>query len=176
MGIIQTNKRGPILGRAVQDDVVNDAGEDPDGDGWKGMEANKTSTVPVIPEKWLVGPPPSEQSSVVLPVGHWVNLKFQGEIVDGPGDDILIVEWGENGEQARVFTTDGANNEYLLGTVRIGTTGLQVPMEIGFDISGISLPFVPRAVRIVGIQAGGGTDGFDLHSVRARINLSQNEE
>ena len=148
---------------------------DPDEDGWKGIEANETSTVPIVPEKWLVGPPPSEQSSVVLPIDHWVELKFQGEIVDGPGYDILIVEWGENGEQARVFITDGADNEYLLGTMKVGISGLQVPTEVGFDISGVSLPFVPRAVYIVGIEGGGGTLGFDLHSVRARINISRGD-
>ncbi len=146
---------------------------DPIGNGWKGIEANEISTVPVVPKEWLVGSPPSEQSSVVLPIDSWIELKYQDAIVDGPGDDILITEWGENGEQARVFITDGADNKYLLGTIRIASTGLQVPTEVGFDISGISLSFVPRAIRIIGTQGGGGTNGFDLHSVRARTNINQ---
>ena len=110
-----------------------------------------------------------------MPIDHWVELKFKGKILDGPGYDIFIVEWGENGEQARVFITDGADDEYLLGMVRIGTSGQQVPTEVGFDISDISLPFVPSAVCIVGAEGGGGTLGFDLHSVRARINLNLND-
>lgn len=148
---------------------------DPDGDGWKGIEANETVSVPVVPEKWLVGPPLSAQSSVILPTGHWIELKFRGRIVDGPGYDILLVEWGANGEQAGVFITDGAGNEYLLGMATAGTSSRQVPTEIGFDISGISLPFVPCAVRILGIKGGGGTPGFDLHSVRARTYVSQDD-
>lgn len=147
---------------------------DPDGDGWKGIEADETVSGPVLPQKWLVGPPPSEQSSVVLPVGHWIELKFKGEIVDGPGDDIFIVEWGAKAEQARIFITDGAGNEYLLGTAKAGDSSRQVATEIGFDIAGISLPFVPYAVRILGTKAGGGTLGFDLHSVRARTYINQN--
>jgi RNA polymerase sigma-70 factor (ECF subfamily) len=147
----------------------------PEGDGWKGIEANQVVSVPIVPEEWLVGPPPSEQSSVVLPMGHWVELKFRGKIVDRPGHDVLVVEWGANGEQAQVFITDGADNEYLLGMVVAEASGLQVPTEAGFDIAGISLSFVPRAVRIVGIGGGGGTLGFDLHSVRARIDISQED-
>jgi RNA polymerase sigma-70 factor (ECF subfamily) len=146
---------------------------DPDGDGWKGIQANETVSVPILPENWLVGRPRSEQSSVVLPVDHWVELKFRGNIVDGPGYDIFLVEWGANGEQARVFITDGVDNEYLLGTATTATSGLQVPTEVGFDIAGMSLPFVPRAVRILAIEAGGGTPGFDLHSVRARTSTSR---
>lgn len=148
---------------------------DPDGDGWKGIEANETVSVPIDPEKWLVGPPPSKQSSVILPVDHWVELKFRGEIVDGPGYDIFLIEWGANGEQAGVFITDGGGKEYLLGKAMVRTSGQQVPTEIGFDICGISLPFVPCAVRIVGKEGGGGTPGFDLHSVRARTYISQDD-
>lgn len=148
---------------------------DPDGDGWKGIEANETASVPVVPEKWLVGPPLSAQSSVILPTGHWIELKFRGKIVDGPGYDISLIEWGANGEQAGVFITDGAGNEYLLGMATAGTSSRQAPTEIGFDISGISLPFVPCAVRILGIKGGGGTPGFDLHSVRARTYVSQDD-
>ncbi|MBA7640741.1 hypothetical protein ES703_48412 [subsurface metagenome] len=148
---------------------------DPDGDGWKGIEANETVSVPVVPEKWLVGPPLSAQSSVILPTGHWIELKFRGKIVDGSGYDISLIEWGANGEQAGVFITDGAGNEYLLGMATAGTSSRQVPTEIGFDISGISLPFVPCAVRILGIKGGGGTPGFDLHSVRARTYVSQDD-
>lgn len=148
---------------------------DPDGDGWKGIEANETVSVPIDPEKWLVGPPPSEQSSVILPVDHWVELKFRGEIIDGPGYDIFLIEWGANGEQAGVFITDGGGNEYLLGKAMVRASGQQVPTEIGFDISSISLPFAPCAVRIVGIEGGGGTPGFDLHSVRARTDTGHGD-
>jgi RNA polymerase sigma-70 factor (ECF subfamily) len=99
---------------------------DDGGDGWHAWKRSGTGErgpvqmVPVAPEQWLVGLPPSEQCAVVLPTDHWLELKFRSRIVDGPGDDILLIEWGANGELARVFITDGAGSEYLLGTVRAG--------------------------------------------------------
>ena len=148
---------------------------DPDGNGWEGSRAKENLPAPVVPEKWLVGPPPLEQCAVILPTDHWVELEFRGEIVDGPGEDIFLIEWGQKGEQAYVFITDGAGNEYLLGTAMAGISGQQVPTEIGIDISGISLPFVPCAVRILGIDEKGDIPGFDLHSVRARISIGRND-
>jgi RNA polymerase sigma-70 factor (ECF subfamily) len=148
---------------------------DPDGDGWQGNKGRDVHLIPIVPEKWLVGAPRSNQSAVVLPVGHWIELKFRDKIVDGPGDDILLIEWDANGEQAGVFVTDGVGNEYWLGMAMAGTSGQPTRTEIGFDISDISLPFVPCAVRIVGIKEGGTTPGFDLYSVRARIYVSQGD-
>ncbi len=141
---------------------------DPDDNGWIG-----TGRAPAFPLKWLVGPPPSGKSAVPLSKDHWVELRFSGEIINCPGDDIIVTELGQYGEQAHVFITDSAGNEYLLG---IATAGIrkQSPdgflTQIGFDISDISLPFVPRAVRILGIDNKGSIPGFELCNVRARIN------
>lgn len=148
---------------------------DPDGDGWKGIEADQLVPVPVDPNAWLCGAPLSEQASVVLPAGHWVELMFSSRIVDAPGDDIFVVEWGANGERARVLVTDGQGNAGVLGEVTTGHSGLQVPTESGFDLADIEVPFVPQAVRIVSTGGGGGTFGFDLHSVRARVRVGQEE-
>lgn len=142
---------------------------DPDGDGFKGLKDDETIAVPIPLEKWLIGPPPSETTSIILPPGHWIELNFPGKIVDGPGSDIIITEWGAKAEQVRIFITDGAGNERLLGIATIPDFNRQVPTKIGFDIAGISLPFTPSAVRILGVKGGGGTPGFDLHSVQARI-------
>ncbi len=149
------------------------AAYDPDGDGWKGIEAEQVVTVPVDPNGWLCGGPLSEQSSVVMPTGHWIELMFNGRIVDGPGDDVLVVEWGANGERARVLVTDGQGNARMLGEVATGHLGLQIATESGFDLADIQVPFVPRAIRIVSTGGGGGTDGFDLHSVRARVQADR---
>ncbi|MHC4572987.1 MAG: RNA polymerase sigma factor [Planctomycetota bacterium] len=148
---------------------------DPDGDGWQGIRANEVLLAKIAPKKWLVGPPASERSWIVLPVDHWVELKFRGEIVNGPGYDVILVELDASGEEADVFITDGAGSEYLLGTARAGTSGQPGRTEIGFDIFDISLPFVPRAVRIVGIKEGGWTHGFDLGSVRARVYVNEED-
>jgi hypothetical protein len=100
-----------------------------------------------------------------------VEVQFRGPIVDGPGDDIGLIEVGPVSEQALVFVTDGADDEYLLSIAEAGSVGAGVdPTEIGFDIAGLDLPFAPRAVRILGLDHGGEAPGFDLANVRARIS------
>jgi len=180
------DKTTNIPNRPSKNNLISNKGEfkypyqlvdayDPDGDGWLGVQRYGLDPVRISPEQWLVGPPRSNQSVVILPVDHWVELKFRGKIIDGPGDDILIIERDANGEQALVFITDGAGNEYLLGTAMAGTSGQPSRTEIGFDISGVSLPFVPCAVRIICIKEGGETRGFDLHSVSTRIHFNQGD-
>ncbi|MEA3226900.1 MAG: hypothetical protein U9Q07_13195, partial [Planctomycetota bacterium] len=146
---------------------------DADDSCWTGMDTygRYEGSIRVVPERWLVGPPLSEKSGVTLPPDHWVELQFRGPIVDGPGDDIVLIELGPVSEEARIFVTDGAGEEYLLGIAKAGGVGAGVdPTEIGFDIAGIALPFAPRAVRIVGLDHGGEAPGFDVANVRARIS------
>jgi len=146
---------------------------DADNSCWEGMDAegNYRGPIRVTPEQWLVGPPLSEKSGVTLPPDHWVELQFRGRIVDGPGDDISLIELGPVSEQALVFITNGADQEYLLGKVTSGSIGNGVdPTEIGIDIVDINLPFEPRAVRILGLDHGGEAPGFDVANVRARIS------
>ncbi len=145
----------------------------PDDDCWKGVSADGRWPVPVDPEKWLVGPPPSDLSGVTIPIDHWIELQFIGSIVDGQGDDILLIELGQVGEQALIFITDGAQQEYLLGRATALNSGLDTATNIGFDISGISLPFSPCAIRIVALDSGGGSPGFDIANVRVRTHLVQ---
>jgi len=94
-------------------------------------------------------------------------------VVGGPGDDIWVVGWGANGERARVFVTDGQGRVQTLGDVTIAHSGLQVPTESGFDLADVDLAFKPRAIRIISAGGGGGTPGFDLHSVRARVPVGR---
>ncbi len=147
----------------------------PDDACWKGVGADGRWPVPVDPEKWLVGPPLSDQSGVTVPIDQWIELKFPGRIVDGPGDDILLIELGQVGEQALLFITDSANQEYLLGKATALNSGLDTDSEIGFDITGICLPFLPSAVRIVALDTGGGSPGFDIANIRARTYIEQSK-
>jgi len=140
----------------------------PDEDCWKGMDIDGRWPVPVVPEELLIGHPPSELSGVTIPTDHWVELKFRGKIVDGPGDDIFLIELDAVDEQALVFITDGSGQEYLVGYALVPDIGLYGLTEIGFDIAGISLPFVPSAIRVLGLDLRGGSPGFDLANVRAR--------
>ena len=145
----------------------------PDDDCWLGMDAHGYWPVQVIPEKWLVGTPPAlGRSGVTLPIDHWVELKFRGGIVDGALEDLILVELDAVGEQALVFLTDGADYEYLLGLAAVPSNSGESITAVNFDIAGISLPFIPSAVRIVGVDLRGGSPGFDLAYVRARISPS----
>src|SRR4030042_328497 len=82
---------------------------DADDSCWTGMDAEGEYEGPirVVPEKWLVGPPLSEMSGVTLPPDHWVEVQFRGPIIDGPGDDIKLIELGPMREQALIFLTSG---------------------------------------------------------------------
>jgi len=142
----------------------------PDEGCWKGMDIDGRWPVPVVPEELLVGPPPSELSGVTIPTDHWVELKFRGQFIDGPGDDIFLIEQDAVDEQVLVFITDGFSREYLLGYALVPDIGFYEQTEIGFDIADMSLPFVPSTIRIAGLDFRGGSPGFDLANVRVRIN------
>lgn len=148
--------------------VVNS--HDPDGDGLYGMSENGQWYVPVDPNLWLIGPPPTEETAVALPTDHWIELQFRGPLVDGPGYDIEILERGRVGEQALVFLTDARQREYLLTRITADDSGGNYPpSRIRLDIAELNLPFEPRAIRLVGLDKGGGCYGFDVQSVTARI-------
>ena len=147
------------------------AAYDSQGDGWMGSDKGRWPTR-VAPEL-LIGTP--GWGILVLGKDDWVELKFSGRIVDGPGDDILLAEIGTYAEQTRVFITDAKGDEYFLGTAQAkDSKQFGVPTKTGFDISGISLSFVPCAVRIQGTGLGEDQDissapGFDLGWVQARL-------
>jgi len=142
---------------------------DPEDDGWAGMDDQWVWPVGVDPYDHLTGSPPTAFSAVTMPPDHWVELQFSGPILDGFGHDIIIIEIGRRGEQALVFLTDGAGQEYLLDRVSALDTGGQEPSEIRLDIARADLPFEPRAIRILAIDRFGDAPGFDLANVRARI-------
>jgi len=96
------------------------------------MDAAGRWPIHVNPQEYLVGPPPAMNlSGVTIPVDHWIELKFPGKIVDGPGDDIVLVELDQMGEQAMIFLTDGISDgihnagthEYLLGLASVPMAG-----------------------------------------------------
>jgi hypothetical protein len=143
---------------------------DADGSCWLGMDASGAFPVRVVPEEWLVGPPPSPESALTLPTDHWIDLAFSGRLAAGDGNDILLIETGKAGEQALLFLTDGADQEYLLTNVVIDSSDKQDLSQIGIDLDKIVLPFVPRAIRLVALDLGGQSPGFDLSNARARVS------
>jgi len=150
---------------------------DADDSCWRGMDADGNwhgpdlqAGVLVVPEVWLVGPPPSSVSAVTIPEDHWIHLAFSGRIADGNGADIIIEESGKMGEQALVFLTDGQEQEYAAALAVVENTDRQESTRIEIDLAENPVPFVTRGIRIVGIDLGGGSPGFDLANVQARIS------
>ena len=145
---------------------------DPDGSGWKGASYLKQGqpAFSVLPEKLLVGSrqKPDSNSVVILPENHWLELGFSGEIVDGSGIDICF-DGRSTGELPRIFITDGAGQEVQITSApsyHYFGSGYRLT---GFDISDLSLPFKPRALRFVGTDNKGPWGGAELWGVWARV-------
>jgi len=141
---------------------------DADDSCWVGMSLSGEYPVPVIPEQWLVGPPPSEMSAVTMPTDHWVELLYRGRIVDADGNDVLIREWGKAGEETIVFLTDGADQEFPIALAK-ADLAMQAVSYIYLDLPDVFTPFAPRGLRLVAVDSGGGAPGFDVASVQARV-------
>jgi hypothetical protein len=140
-----------------------------DADGnWHGPDSQ--AGVLVVPKLWLAGPPPSDMSAVSIPEDHWIHLAFSGRIVDGAGANIIIEESGKMGEQALVFLTDGGEQEYVAALAVAENTNRQESTRIEIDLADNPAPFIVRGIRIVGLDRAGGSPGFDLASVQARIS------
>ncbi len=143
---------------------------DADGDCWVGMGMAGEYPVPVRPERWLVGPPPSGLSAVTMPTDNWVELLFSGTIVRADGNDVEVGEWGQAGEEATVFLTDGVDQEYPVGVAKAKLYKMQALSHIGLSLADVVTPFAPRGLRLVALDRGGGAPGFDVAYVQARIS------
>ncbi len=107
---------------------------------------------------------------LVLSAGHWIELGFDGPIRDGPGPDLLLLEWGCRGTIA-AFLTDGSSQLFELPRPQCWGMGVcRNEHVIAFDLDGLDLPFEPRAVRVLGLfDRFGRHHGVEFLSVRARI-------
>jgi hypothetical protein len=145
---------------------------DADNSCWVGMDETGRYPLAVVPELWLVGPPPTERTAVTMPVDHWVDLVFSGRLVGGEGSDIVVREAGVAGEEALLFVTDGADQECLLTRITVDSIrkGEDDVSVLGADLDSALVPFVPRAVRVVPLDRGGMSPGFDVASVQARVS------
>jgi hypothetical protein len=145
---------------------------DPDGSGWNGASARigAQSVFPVSLKKMLVGPrqvPDVNMIAVILPEGHWLELGFSREIVDGPGIDICFDGFDDNwtdGKLPDIFITDGGGQEVQITSPASFQGSGNGWLLTGFDISHLSIPFKPYALRFVGTD-----NGPWLYSVWARV-------
>ena len=95
-----------------------------------------------------------------LPTGSYVIVGFENEVlIDGQGDDLFIEEVATNGEKAEVWiSTDGINFTFL-GTADDGVT-------TAFDFQTIGYSDYVTTVKIVGLDALGGSPGFDVMNIQ----------
>lgn len=97
-----------------------------------------------------------------LPTGSFVTtLLSDEEMIDGAGDDLFIAEIGANGETADVYVSEETDNT---GFVFLGTAIDNV--STSFDLASIGADNI-RAIKIVGLDAFGGSPGFDVVNVQA---------
>lgn len=99
--------------------------------------------------------------SLSLPTGSFVTVSFSNVTVrNGLGNDIAVVELADNQEQAEVFVSSDNTNFVSLGIAEGGETS-------SFDLGSIGFTDAVSAVRIVGLDTGGGSPGFDVLNVQA---------
>jgi hypothetical protein len=111
---------------------------------------------------------------LLLSKGHWIELGFDGPLHDGPGPDLLLLEWGCRGTIA-VLLTDGNGRLFELPPPQCWRMGVcRNEHVIDFDLHGLDLPFEPRAVRLVGLfDRFGRHHGVEFLAVRARIRQTE---
>ncbi|NEP56504.1 MAG: tandem-95 repeat protein, partial [Symploca sp. SIO2G7] len=96
-----------------------------------------------------------------LPQDSSITVGFTDEsIIDGEGDDLFIEEYGIANERANVYVSSDLLNYTFLGVASdAGTTS--------FDLASIGFTEPVHAVKIVGLDSGGTSPGFDLANVQA---------
>ncbi len=123
----------------------------------------------VAPDVYLVDAPPTSETAISVTTDRWLECTFPGPIIDGDGHDIEIREKGQMGERALILLSDGQSKTYPLGIAEIPNSQAPYTTVCEFDIERVDPGFVPTAIRIVSLGLGGGSPGFDVGSVRARI-------
>ncbi|HEX8520937.1 MAG TPA: calcium-binding protein [Tepidisphaeraceae bacterium] len=105
--------------------------------------------------------PSTDVNYLSLPANAFVTLGFADEtIVDGPGDDFVVREHVDNFEKASVYVSSDGVNFTMIGQALGGKTSK-------FDLAKIGFKGVVRAVKVVGLDNGGQSPGFDLVNVQA---------
>lgn len=94
---------------------------------------------------------------ISLPTGSFITVGFSGGFVfDGAGNDIFISEVGGNDETADVFVSSDFGATFtFLGTATTNTVS-------EFDLASIGYTDQVNAVKIVGLDDFGGSEGFDV--------------
>ena len=98
---------------------------------------------------------------VSLPTGSYITLGFSGGFVfDGVGLDLFVSEIGGSDELADVYVSSDFGATFtFLGKATTATVS-------GFDLASVGYTGFVNAVKIVGLDNGGGSPGFDVAFVQ----------
>lgn len=140
------------------------------GDGWRMCYIpDPAGTIrPINPEQIIVGPRSNNDSRLlIISQDDWLELGFDGTIVDGPGPDLLI-DIRRTGALPRIWITDGQGREMELTSNTQLTTGGGFGW-VGYELSGVNLPFQASAIRIQGSDNALPAGGLQIWQAKARI-------
>jgi hypothetical protein len=98
---------------------------------------------------------------VSLPTGSYLVLGFTGGFVfDGPGNDLFISEPGDGQEDADIFVSSDFGTSFTFLGKAFGNQLTEL------DLAVIAYAGQVNAVKIVGLDNGGGSPGFDVAFVQ----------
>lgn len=116
--------------------------------------------VPVLTSVVLGSDVAGSESFLSLPTGSYVTVRFTDEVVvDGVGNDIFIQEIGVGGEDANVYVSSDGIAFTFLGLAQDDVTTM-------FDLASIGFATPVSFVKILGLDNGGGSPGFDVVNVQ----------
>lgn len=99
---------------------------------------------------------------VSLPTGSFITLGFSaGFVFDAPDqDDLFVDEIGDAAENADIFVSSDLGATFTYLGIAFGNT------TTSFDLADFGFTGKVNAVKIVGLDNGGGSPGFDVAFVR----------
>ncbi len=153
---------GPSLGATILADTVLDffnSGAGPIAAGPFGGTSAPQNFPVAVPFSFATDG--SEFTFISLPTDSFITLGFSsGYVFDGVGNDIFVSESGDGRELANVFISDDFGASFtFLGTAE----GDQVTE---LDLASIGFSGRVNAIKIVGLDNGGGSPGFDVAFVQ----------
>lgn len=105
-----------------------------------------------------------------LSAGSYVIVRFEDDAVgDGPGQDLFVQSVSDGGnESAEVYVSSDGINFVLLNRITWtrGVDGGDPTGKAGLDLADIGFTGPVRAVKIVGLDDGGASAGFEVVAVR----------
>jgi RNA polymerase sigma-70 factor (ECF subfamily) len=144
---------------------------DPDDNGWWASSTGKPQqpAVQVTSPEIIIYQASGDWQLLILPKNHFVELSFPNAIIDGEGEDVVVM--GRISDAVPlVFATDGADQQCLLPESKRHKFSPDGNTSISYDISMANLTFIPQAIRVVGTSNNGLHGGYELGGVNARTH------